>query len=126
SDPQIAVDGAVSFAKALECHKVTFTLLHVGEEERFPDVVMPERETWRWKKAFKQGHVEHRILQAARECRAAIIGMTTPGHHGLLDALRGSTTERVVRNSTCPVLALPAYSAYQSLHHESPVWRPAA
>ena len=34
-DPQIAVDGAVSFAHALECHKLTFTLLHVGEEDRF-------------------------------------------------------------------------------------------
>ena len=124
-DPQIAVDGAVSFAHALECHGVVFTLLHVGEEDRFPEVVMSERETWQWRKTYKQGPVERQILQAAHECRADLIVMTTLGHHGFLDALRGSTTERIVRNSTCPVLALPAYGADQSHPRESPVWRPA-
>jgi nucleotide-binding universal stress UspA family protein len=128
-DPQIAVDGAMSFAhalaQALECHGVVFTLLHVGEEDRFPEVVMSERETWQWRKTYKQGHVEQQILQAAHECRADLIVMTTRGHQGFLDALRGSTTERIVRHSTCPVLALPAYGAYQSPPRESPVWRPA-
>lgn len=124
-DPQIAVDGAVSFAHALECHGVVFTLVHVGEEDRFPEVVMSERETWRWRKTYKQGHVERQILQAAHECRADLIVMATLGHHGFLDALRGSTTERIVRNSTCPVLAIPSYGADQSPTQESPVWRPA-
>lgn len=107
-DPQIAIDGAMSFVQALESHKVTFTLLHVGDEDRFPKVVMSEREMWRWRKIYKQGDVEREILQAADECRADLIVMTTRGHHGFLDALRGSVTERIVRNSTCPVLTLPA------------------
>jgi nucleotide-binding universal stress UspA family protein len=124
-DPQISVDGAVSFAHALECRGVIFTLLHVGEEERFPQVLMSEHETWQWRKTHKQGQVEQRILQAAHECRADLIVMTTCGHHGFLDALRGSTTERIIRNSTCPVLALPAYGADQSPPREEPVWRPA-
>jgi nucleotide-binding universal stress UspA family protein len=124
-DPQIAVDGAVAFAQALECHKVAFTLLHVGEEDRFPEVVMSERETWQWRKTYKQGGVERQILQAADECHADLIVMATRGHHGFLDALRGSKTERIVRNSTCPVLALPAYGDYQSPHPESPVLRSA-
>ncbi len=124
-DPQIAVDGAVSFAHALECRKVAFTLLHVGEEDRFPEVVMSERETWQWRRTYKQGNVERQILQAADECRADLIVMTTRGHHGFLDALRGSATERIVRNSKCPVLALPAYGADQAPPPESPVWWPA-
>ncbi|HEY7182377.1 MAG TPA: universal stress protein [Blastocatellia bacterium] len=124
-DPQIAVDGAVSFAHALECRKLTITLLHVGEEDRFPEVVMSERKTWQWRRTCKQGDVERQILQAAHDCRADLIVMTTRGHHGLLDALRGSATERIVRNSQCPVLALPAYGAYQSLPQESLVWWPA-
>ena len=33
--------------------------------------------------------------------------MPTRGRHGLLDALRGSTTERVLAGATVPVLALP-------------------
>jgi nucleotide-binding universal stress UspA family protein len=69
---------------------------------------MSERETWQWRKTYKQGDVERQILQAADEYRADLIVMTTRGHDGLLDALLGSTTERIVRNSTCPVLALPA------------------
>lgn len=124
-DSQIAVDGALAFAHTLECYKLAFTLLHVGEKDRFPEVVMSERETWQWRRAYKQGDVERQILQAAHECRADLIVMTTRGHHGLLDALHGSTTERIVRNSKCPVLALPAYGAYQSLPQESPVWWPA-
>ena len=44
-DPHIAVEGAVSFAHALECRGVNFTLLHVGGEDSFPEVVMSERET---------------------------------------------------------------------------------
>jgi nucleotide-binding universal stress UspA family protein len=34
--------------------------------------------------------------------------MATHGHHGFLDALRGSTTERVLHDATCPLLAVPA------------------
>jgi hypothetical protein len=86
---------------------------------------MSERETWQWRKTYKQGGVERQVLQAADECLADLIVMATRGHHGFLDALRGSTTERIVRNSTCPVLALPAYGDYQSPLPESPVWRPA-
>jgi nucleotide-binding universal stress UspA family protein len=40
--------------------------------------------------------------------RADLIAMPMVGRHGFLDALRGSMTERIVREATCPVLALPA------------------
>jgi len=32
----------------------------------------------------------------------------TEGHEGVLDAMRGSVTEQVLRRSTCPMLAVPA------------------
>jgi nucleotide-binding universal stress UspA family protein len=124
-DPQIAIDGAVSFAYALECHEVMITLLHVGEEERFPNVIMPQREMWRWRQIYGQGNIEQQILEAARETRADLIVMATQGHNGFLDALRGSTTERIVRNSKCPVLAVPVDRTEQSPLWESVTWRPA-
>jgi nucleotide-binding universal stress UspA family protein len=124
-DPQIAVDCAASLAQALACHGLFFTLLHVGEEDRFPEVIMPEREMWKWRKTYKQGSVERQILEAADECRADLIVMATQGHHGFLDALRGSTTERIVRNAKCPVLAAPAYGGEQTSAQETVVWRPA-
>lgn len=86
---------------------------------------MAEREMWRWSKIYKQGDVERQILHAADECRADLIVMATQGHQGFLDALRGSTTERIVRNAKCPVLAVPAYSDHQASQPESAVWRPA-
>ena len=47
------------------------------------------------------------ILAVAGECAADLVVMATRGHDGFLDALRGSTTERVVRHARCPVLGLP-------------------
>jgi len=38
---------------------------------------------------------------------ASLVAMPMHGSHGLVDAFRGSTTERMVREVTCPVLALP-------------------
>jgi nucleotide-binding universal stress UspA family protein len=55
-----------------------------------------------------QGDVLDRIVQEEREWSPDLIALTTQGHVGFLDALRGSTTERVVRGARCPVLAIPA------------------
>jgi nucleotide-binding universal stress UspA family protein len=44
----------------------------------------------------------------ATEQPADLIAMATEGHKGFLDVLRGSTTERVLRDARCPVLAVPA------------------
>jgi nucleotide-binding universal stress UspA family protein len=37
--------------------------------------------------------------------------MSTQGHRDFLDALRGSTTERVLRGVRCAVLAVPEKAA---------------
>ena len=53
-----------------------------------------------------QGPVVETILEAGKT--ADLITMPTDGRHGFLDALRGSTTERVLHQANCPLLALPA------------------
>jgi nucleotide-binding universal stress UspA family protein len=53
------------------------------------------------------GPVEETILRIAHEYHADMIAMPTAGREGFLDALRGSTTERVLRRAPCPVLAIP-------------------
>jgi len=55
---------------------------------------------------LRQGPVVETILDAAQS--ADLIAMPTDGRHGFLDALRGSTTERVLHQADCPLLALPA------------------
>jgi nucleotide-binding universal stress UspA family protein len=57
---------------------------------------------------LRQGNVVKSIVDTAIEFEIDLIGMPTAGHLGILDALRGSTTERVIRHAPCPVLAVPA------------------
>jgi nucleotide-binding universal stress UspA family protein len=57
---------------------------------------------------IRYGNVVQTILDAAVEYDVDFICMPTAGHHGILDALRGSTTERVLRHAPCPLLAIAA------------------
>ena len=53
-----------------------------------------------------QGAVVETILEASQT--TDLIAMPIDGRHGFLDALRGSTIERVLCQAHCPLLALPA------------------
>jgi nucleotide-binding universal stress UspA family protein len=97
------------FGRALTGHHIGVDLLHVGEKAPpvrtiaasappLPPVML------------RSGNVVDAIVQAALEFEVDIIAMPTAGHHGVLDALRGSTTERVIRHAPCPVLALSVAS----------------
>jgi nucleotide-binding universal stress UspA family protein len=53
--------------------------------------------------------VPHNIFfRAAGEREIGLIVIATAGREGILDALRGSVTEQVLRRAPCPVLAAPA------------------
>jgi nucleotide-binding universal stress UspA family protein len=66
--------------------------------------------TWTWNMVAKAGEPTETILRTASELSADLIVMTTDGPDGFLDALRGSTSERVLRKARCPVANLPAGS----------------
>lgn len=57
--------------------------------------------------SVKEGDVVDEILTAAGDGEADLIAMSTSGHQGFLDALRGSTSERILRQAPCPVLVVP-------------------
>jgi len=57
---------------------------------------------------MRAGDVVSTIPQVADEQQADLIAMPTAGRYGFLDAVRGSTTERVLRHAPCPVLSVPA------------------
>lgn len=122
--PQMALEAASVLAAALQCNRVRFTVLHVGEPNTFPPVHVPAREALGWHKVIKQGNVEAAILETAHECKADLIVMATAGRQGFLDALRGSTTERIVRNAEVPVLAVPVGEQVQELLDNSLSWQP--
>lgn len=99
------VETVQRFARLLTGENIAIDLMHVGETPpplraasanaaALPPVIL------------RSGPVVQSIVDAAIEFDADIIAMPTAGHHGVLDALRGSTTERVIRHAPCPVLAL--------------------
>jgi nucleotide-binding universal stress UspA family protein len=107
--PGRAVEAIQRFGRLLTGADIAVDLLHVGEvapplhavssnAPALPPVML------------RSGNVVKSIVDAAIEFDVDFIGMPTAGHHGVLDALRGSTTERVIRHAPCPVLALSAAS----------------
>jgi len=106
--PEPALEAARRLTWALQCPEVTFTLLHVGGEGEAPAVPLEEHDDWTWRKVTREGDVVDTILAVADETAADLIVMATAGRHGFLDALRGSTTERVLRRGARPLLAIPA------------------
>ena len=75
-----------------------------------PSVQTPEIPGWTWKRVAKEGIPAEVILQTAAETGADLVLMTTDGPEGFLDALRGTTSELVLRKIRCPVANLPAGS----------------
>jgi nucleotide-binding universal stress UspA family protein len=104
-DAQQAVIRAVRAAEAFGDEPVEIALLNVNGSD-FPKFNRPEGSAWIWKELRRDGDVVSTILDAARA--ADLIVMATEGRHGIIDAMRGSVTERVVRGAPCPVLAVPA------------------
>lgn len=105
-----AVNLSHSLARHLKSDEGTIVLLHVGSESTRPDVEQPEQAGWSYEWRGASGNVAAAICAVARETSADAVAMTTKGPRGLLDALRGSTVERVVADAPCPVLAVPARS----------------
>lgn len=105
--PQAAVDAALWMASTLSSELTRFLILFVGKEEDFPEVHVPGNPAWVVERQTWDGAsvVDH-ILACAEANDADLIVMSTRGHHGFVDALRGTTTERVLRGSSCPVLAV--------------------
>jgi nucleotide-binding universal stress UspA family protein len=58
--------------------------------------------------AVEVGEPAEKILEQVRECASDLIVMGTQGLEGTRRLMFGSTTEQVLRQSTVPVLAVPA------------------
>lgn len=104
---QRAIDTATVTAGVLGSMALDMQLVHVGGDP-MPPVQLHERPGWNWHQDHCQGNVVDWIIGMGAEYDVDLIVMATEGHHGWTDALRGSTTERVVREARCPVLSVPA------------------
>jgi len=99
-----AFDTIQNFIGLMNPQPAAIELMHVGETapsiRRANDgTAMPV--------VRRAGDVVNTILKTAEEWNADLIAMPTAGPHGFLDAIGGSTTERVARHAPCPVLSVP-------------------
>jgi len=104
--PEPAIEYVWRFCRAITGYDVKIELLHVGSNA--PVVRATTSALAPLPVMIRYGNVVNSILDAALEYDVDLIGMPTAGHHGILDGLRGSTTERVLRQAPCAVLAIPA------------------
>src|SRR5262249_31303684 len=107
---QPALEAAARLVSQLKCPRGTFTLLHVGESDAAPAVECPEVPGWEWKKVTRTGDVIEGIVGTATQTAAGLIVMATDGRNGFLDALRGSHSERVLRQTNSALLTVPVGS----------------
>lgn len=105
--PGPAIEFARALVRALNDDGGVFDLLHVGERGQAPAVELPDEAGWTSEKHYESGDTVDAILRVAEKQSAELIVMTTRGPNGILDSLRGTTTEKVVRGANCPVLAIP-------------------
>ena len=106
-DPTDAVVVATRLARGIGDPPVEIVLLHVGDGAA-PAPPCPGDEAWRFVSRHDRGDPVDAILRAAAELSVDAVVMATAGRDGIVDALRGSVTERVLRGAPCPLLAVPA------------------
>jgi nucleotide-binding universal stress UspA family protein len=104
---QTALSKASLLARGLDCGMGEFRLIHVGQRETAPVIAPPHSPGWSHDTLIRQGDVIDEIVKTEREWHPDLMVLATQGHLDFLDALRGSTTERVLRSVHCPVLAVP-------------------
>jgi nucleotide-binding universal stress UspA family protein len=103
-----ALQAAVSLIELLGAEETRLHILHIGTHDNSPALDLPAWLTPRTERLTLQGPVVETIVATADQLDADLVVMATEGRHGFLDALRGSTTEAVLRRAHRPLLAVPA------------------
>jgi nucleotide-binding universal stress UspA family protein len=107
-DAGAAIEFATRAAAIIGDGRVTITLLYVGAESDMPRVHTEDGTGWSFTRQCREGDPVNEIAAAAESVRAELIVMPTAGRSGVFEALKGSTTERVLRRARCALLAVPA------------------
>lgn len=105
-NPQLAIEAAAFLALNFAIENCEFFPLYVGNKSSFPKITEIQYKDWKWQAINRSGNIKEAILETYNEIKPDLVVMTTKGHQGFLDALRGSTSEQILRGIACPLLAI--------------------
>jgi nucleotide-binding universal stress UspA family protein len=106
--PEATLGSIANFVSLFGKPDVEWRFVHAGNNPpALPKDAVPGTMA---KVELRSGQPVDAILREAADWHADLIVMPTAGHHGLMDALAGSTSERVVRRAPCPVLTVPVHA----------------
>ncbi len=111
--PEAGVHFVEKLIRSLDLKTGTVTLLHVGPSDSMPNVEHPHNTGWSWNFVRLEGDRTETIVDFASDMDADLIVMTTDGPDRFLDGLRGTTSERVLRKTHCPVAVIPVESVVE-------------
>jgi nucleotide-binding universal stress UspA family protein len=103
-----AFDAAALIVQSLGVAEDTFHVLHVRSRDTMPITKFEGPLGWSIEQIVVDGEPDEMVLQTADSVGADMIVVTTDGPQGFLDALRGSTSARVLRQTKCPLMNLTA------------------
>ena len=105
---QRSVEAAMRLARSMKSPMTELILMRVGDVAPLNAITQPVGPEFTCRRVIHEdGPPVGRILQTATEWEVDAICMVTHGHDSLGDALFGSRTDRVIRESNCPVLVVP-------------------
>ncbi len=101
--PTRVTNSISQLVEGLGCQEVHVHYLHLGTQATMPSV--PKRRSGCVENHLHlmSGDIVSTIVGQSRELCADLVAMATDGHHGFLDALRGNSTEQVLRQIDCPL-----------------------
>ena len=105
-----AIDALTELLEATAASDVTIHLLHVSNDSSQPAVPTGFPADCEIEVTLLEGdgRVADTITGFAKDHEADLVVMVTAGREGFLDYLRGSTTEQVLQQIHCPLLAVPS------------------
>ena len=107
-NPLPAIRYTVDFVRTYSIsEKINVYIFHVGDSIKLDRIEMYSDERIKIFKEIISGNVIEEIMKKSKLINANLMVMPTSGHNGILDILRGSTTERLLHHAECPVLAYP-------------------
>ncbi|MHC4878441.1 MAG: universal stress protein [Planctomycetota bacterium] len=110
--PQTALNLTAELLRAIgpSAGSPELTMMHVGPQPMTqPDIRYPQDSNWNWNWLARGEDVVDDILDVAEQKSADLIAMTTQGHTCWKDVLAGCTTENVIHDAPCAVLAVHAF-----------------